>query len=212
MSLHTTRASSRLSVTVPLGRHDDHRTSDRHVCRPSLPQHAQTLPRATLRDLSLTRSSQERQRHHQQQNDGPDEQIALNVTDFVPDRDMPSPWLSPHNHSFDIGAVRMAEQGNADATMANCAPARVIISALCRSLQSKTSRNLHADHQSRPGHSAKILPSEITPETAYLNRRTLLQAALAAGVTGLGGAWVSSARAEGGADLKYTRNDEIQHR
>ena len=41
--------------------------------------------------------------------------------------------------------------------------------------------------RSRPGDSAAIRPSEITPESVYLNRRRLLQAALAAGVAGLGG-------------------------
>ena len=48
--------------------------------------------------------------------------------------------------------------------------------------------------RSRPGDSADIRPSEITPESVYLNRRRLLQAALAAGVAGLGGAWSESRR------------------
>ena len=39
--------------------------------------------------------------------------------------------------------------------------------------------------QPRPGDSANIRPSEITAESVYLNRRRLLQAALAAGVAGL---------------------------
>src|SRR3954463_3668250 len=36
----------------------------------------------------------------------------------------------------------------------------------------------------RAGDSAEIRPSEITPESVYLNRRNLLQLALAAGVLG----------------------------
>ncbi|MGE0113503.1 MAG: protein-methionine-sulfoxide reductase catalytic subunit MsrP [Steroidobacteraceae bacterium] len=37
-------------------------------------------------------------------------------------------------------------------------------------------------HRSKPEDCAKILPSEITPESAYLNRRDLLKAAVAAGL------------------------------
>ncbi|HEY5808607.1 MAG TPA: protein-methionine-sulfoxide reductase catalytic subunit MsrP [Povalibacter sp.] len=51
------------------------------------------------------------------------------------------------------------------------------------------------------GASANIPPSEITPESAYLNRRQLLQTALAAGM--LGGAASSSAAT---GELQYQRN------
>ncbi len=47
----------------------------------------------------------------------------------------------------------------------------------------------------QPGDSANIQPSQITDESVYLNRRTLLQAALAAGVSGLGAAWSDAAQA-----------------
>jgi methionine sulfoxide reductase catalytic subunit len=57
----------------------------------------------------------------------------------------------------------------------------------------------------RPGDSASIRPSEITPENVYLNRRTLLQAALATGLAGLG-AWPERSGAV--ADLKYSRNEK----
>jgi sulfoxide reductase catalytic subunit YedY len=57
----------------------------------------------------------------------------------------------------------------------------------------------------RPGDSASIRPSEITPENVYLNRRTLLQAALATGLAGLG-AWPE--RSSAVADLKYSRNEK----
>jgi methionine sulfoxide reductase catalytic subunit len=63
--------------------------------------------------------------------------------------------------------------------------------------------------QPRPGDSANIRPSQITPESVYLDRRRLLQAALAAGVAGLGGAWAdttTAADAAPGAALEYTRN------
>jgi sulfoxide reductase catalytic subunit YedY len=62
-----------------------------------------------------------------------------------------------------------------------------------------------------PGSSAQIQPSEITSESVYLNRRALLQAALAAGVTGIGAAWTTPAAADGPelAELKYTRNDKL---
>jgi sulfoxide reductase catalytic subunit YedY len=56
----------------------------------------------------------------------------------------------------------------------------------------------------RPGDSAAIPPSDITSESVYLNRRKLLQAALAAGVAGIGGGWVSEAGAV--SDLKVQRN------
>ena len=56
----------------------------------------------------------------------------------------------------------------------------------------------------RPGDSAGIRPSEITAESVYLERRKLLQAALAAGVTGVGAAWTH--RAEAASDLKVERN------
>jgi sulfoxide reductase catalytic subunit YedY len=56
----------------------------------------------------------------------------------------------------------------------------------------------------RPGDSAGIRPSEITSESVYLDRRKLLQAALAAGVAGIGAAWTQ--RAEAVSDLKVERN------
>jgi methionine sulfoxide reductase catalytic subunit len=61
----------------------------------------------------------------------------------------------------------------------------------------------------RPGDSADIRPSEITTESVYLDRRALLQAALAVGATGLGAAWSEGSNAQvnaPGADLKFTRN------
>ncbi|MGH8177472.1 MAG: protein-methionine-sulfoxide reductase catalytic subunit MsrP [Steroidobacter sp.] len=58
----------------------------------------------------------------------------------------------------------------------------------------------------RPGDTAAIPPSAITPEEVFLNRRTLLQAALAAGAAGLGVAWPQ--RSEALADLKYRRNEK----
>lgn len=61
--------------------------------------------------------------------------------------------------------------------------------------------------QSRPGDSAAIRPSEITPESVYLDRRRLLQAALAVGVAGLGGAWSEPAAADV-APLQYKRNEK----
>jgi sulfoxide reductase catalytic subunit YedY len=56
----------------------------------------------------------------------------------------------------------------------------------------------------RPGDSANIRPSEITSESVYLNRRRLLQAALATGVAGIGAAWAPAAGAV--SDLKVQRN------
>ena len=61
--------------------------------------------------------------------------------------------------------------------------------------------------QPRPGGSANLRPSDITPESVYLNRRRLLQAALAVGVAGLGGAWSESAPADV-APLQYKRNEK----
>lgn len=61
--------------------------------------------------------------------------------------------------------------------------------------------------QSRPGDSAAIRPSEITPESVYLDRRRLLQAALAVGVAGLGGAWSEPVAADV-APLQYKRNEK----
>jgi sulfoxide reductase catalytic subunit YedY len=56
----------------------------------------------------------------------------------------------------------------------------------------------------RPGESARILPSEITPESVYLNRREILQGALGiAAAAGLGLSGTASAR---GAALKFTPN------
>jgi methionine sulfoxide reductase catalytic subunit len=56
----------------------------------------------------------------------------------------------------------------------------------------------------QPGDSANIEPSEITAESVYLNRRLLLQGALAAGLGGIGSAW--AAEAPQGTALKATRN------
>lgn len=58
--------------------------------------------------------------------------------------------------------------------------------------------------RTQPGDSARILPSEITSEAVYLDRRRLLQAALAAGVTGIGTSWPGLSQAV--TDLKYKRN------
>jgi sulfoxide reductase catalytic subunit YedY len=57
----------------------------------------------------------------------------------------------------------------------------------------------------RPGDSARIRPSDITPEGVYVQRRTLLQAALAVGVAGLGAAWPERSAAL--SELKYSRNE-----
>jgi sulfoxide reductase catalytic subunit YedY len=54
----------------------------------------------------------------------------------------------------------------------------------------------------RPGDSARIAPSEITPEHAYLNRRELLQAAVAVGV----GAVAPAAFAAAPRALEFKRN------
>src|SRR5262245_40600016 len=61
----------------------------------------------------------------------------------------------------------------------------------------------------RPGDSASILPSEITPEHVYMNRRTLLQAALAAGVTGLATAWPERREAQA-TQPKLPRTERLQ--
>lgn len=59
----------------------------------------------------------------------------------------------------------------------------------------------------RPGDSTRIQPSEITPEGVYLDRRRLLQAAVAAGVTGLGmAAWPQRTQAKV-VDLTFKRNE-----
>lgn len=63
--------------------------------------------------------------------------------------------------------------------------------------------------QPRPGDSAHIRASEITPESVYLDRRRVLQAAVAAGVAGLAGSWPETAPAQAtgqGTALQYTRN------
>jgi methionine sulfoxide reductase catalytic subunit len=63
--------------------------------------------------------------------------------------------------------------------------------------------------QPRPGDSAHVRPSEITSESVYFDRRRLLQAALAAGVAGLGSAWSDPTFAQDaapGAALEFTRN------
>ena len=57
-----------------------------------------------------------------------------------------------------------------------------------------------------PGCSAAIQPSEITPESVYFDRRTVIRAALAAGVAGLTPSFSSAAEQ---ADLKFTRNDKL---
>jgi sulfoxide reductase catalytic subunit YedY len=61
--------------------------------------------------------------------------------------------------------------------------------------------------QPRPGDSAAIRPSEITAESVYLDRRRLLQAALALGVAGLGSALSEPASADA-APLDYKRNEK----
>ncbi|HWK72828.1 MAG TPA: protein-methionine-sulfoxide reductase catalytic subunit MsrP [Povalibacter sp.] len=61
----------------------------------------------------------------------------------------------------------------------------------------------------RPGDCAHVQPSEITPEGVYLNRRLLLQAALAAGATGLGAAaWPTASQAKV-TDLSFKRNQRF---
>ncbi|HEY4365851.1 MAG TPA: protein-methionine-sulfoxide reductase catalytic subunit MsrP [Steroidobacteraceae bacterium] len=61
--------------------------------------------------------------------------------------------------------------------------------------------------RNQPGYSANVAPSEITAEQTYLNRRSLLQAALAAGVTGIGGAaWPQRSEAANLTALTAKRN------
>lgn len=57
----------------------------------------------------------------------------------------------------------------------------------------------------RPGDCAAIRPSQITAESVYLDRRKLLQAALAAGVAGIGASWAENAAANA-TGLKAERN------
>lgn len=59
----------------------------------------------------------------------------------------------------------------------------------------------------RPGDSARILPSEITPQSAYLNRRELLQAAVAAGLFANVG--LSSSANAAVQKLSYTKNTQF---
>jgi sulfoxide reductase catalytic subunit YedY len=58
----------------------------------------------------------------------------------------------------------------------------------------------------RPGDSADIRPSEITSESVYLERRKLLQAALAAGAAGIGAAWLPRARGQEAPALQFKKN------
>ncbi|MFO7190585.1 MAG: protein-methionine-sulfoxide reductase catalytic subunit MsrP [Pseudomonadota bacterium] len=57
----------------------------------------------------------------------------------------------------------------------------------------------------QPGYSARIQPSEITPESVYLDRRRLLQAAIAAGTLAAGPAWPETRR-PALAPLSFERN------
>jgi sulfoxide reductase catalytic subunit YedY len=57
--------------------------------------------------------------------------------------------------------------------------------------------------QSKPEDCARIQPSEITPQSAYLNRRELLKAAAAAGL--IGSTWINASSAAG-AKLQFTKN------
>jgi len=60
-----------------------------------------------------------------------------------------------------------------------------------------------------PGDSANILPSEITTESAYLNRRQIVQGAIAAGLIGTAGGWSRAAEAQTElAALTYKRNSQ----
>jgi sulfoxide reductase catalytic subunit YedY len=56
----------------------------------------------------------------------------------------------------------------------------------------------------RPGHSARIRPSEITPESVYLERRTFVQRAAAAGL--IGSAFLPGTSHGTARPLKATRN------
>jgi methionine sulfoxide reductase catalytic subunit len=60
----------------------------------------------------------------------------------------------------------------------------------------------------RPGDSARIQPSEITSAGAYVSRRRVLQAALAAGVTGLGVSWPARDSHAAVVPLTYKRNEQ----
>ena len=59
-----------------------------------------------------------------------------------------------------------------------------------------------------PGDSANIAPSEITAESAYLNRRELLRGALAAGLIGTAGTWSSAEAQAELAALNFKRNTQ----
>jgi methionine sulfoxide reductase catalytic subunit len=60
----------------------------------------------------------------------------------------------------------------------------------------------------RPGDCARILPSEITPESVYVNRREVLQATLGLGIASVGvaGLGLPGAASAQGKALKFTRN------
>ena len=60
----------------------------------------------------------------------------------------------------------------------------------------------------RPGDSASIRPSEVTPEGTYMTRRTLLQGALAAGVAGIGASWPADNAQANVQPLTYKRNEK----
>jgi methionine sulfoxide reductase catalytic subunit len=60
----------------------------------------------------------------------------------------------------------------------------------------------------RPGDSANIRPSEITPEGAFLSRRELLQGALAAGAVGLGVTFPARPAGADARPLSFKRNDQ----
>lgn len=61
--------------------------------------------------------------------------------------------------------------------------------------------------RTRPEDCARISPSEITPESIYLNRRQLLQAALSAGLIGSSGLWSEEAAAN--QKLNFTTNSKF---
>jgi methionine sulfoxide reductase catalytic subunit len=56
---------------------------------------------------------------------------------------------------------------------------------------------------------ADILPSEITPQDVFLNRRALLTGAVAAGLVGVSHPLLAAESAPGGDALKYTRNPQF---
>jgi methionine sulfoxide reductase catalytic subunit len=62
--------------------------------------------------------------------------------------------------------------------------------------------------RAKPGDSARIRPSEITPEGVYFTRRRLLQGALAAGVAGLGVSWPQREASANVQPLTYKRNEQ----